>query len=78
LPTQGDDSSTVSTAVLKLLADENIDAAIIAWLRSTRLDVAWIAEIEPSISESAVIQLARSQDRTLLANDLDFGELAFR
>jgi predicted nuclease of predicted toxin-antitoxin system len=59
---------------MRLLADENMDEAIVQWLRNVRLDVKWIAQTHPGVSDPWVLQLANDEDRILLTNDLDFGE----
>ena len=61
-----------------LLADENIDSAIVHRLRSDNHDVTWIAELEPGISDDRVLKLADEQSRLLITADTDFGEFVFR
>lgn len=63
---------------MKLLADENIDAPIVHWLRSQGHDVMWVAEQTPGTSDEAVIQLASREGRFFITRDLDFGEMVFR
>ncbi len=63
---------------MRLLADENVDAAIVQYLRSDGCDVLSAAESLAGESDGVVLELARQQDRILLTNDLDFGELVFR
>jgi predicted nuclease of predicted toxin-antitoxin system len=63
---------------VRLLADENVDAAIVDWLRGERHDVLWAAEALAGQSDTAVLGRAREENRILLTNDLDFGELVFR
>jgi predicted nuclease of predicted toxin-antitoxin system len=63
---------------VKFLADENMDEAIVRWLRSLGLDVAWMVELGPGTEDQEVLALAERQGRILLTNDLDFGEHVFR
>jgi predicted nuclease of predicted toxin-antitoxin system len=63
---------------MRLLADENMDALIVAWLRHTGHDVVWVAELSPAITDSEVLALAQAQSRIVLTNDRDFGEAVFR
>lgn len=63
---------------MKLLADENIDAAIVDWLRSQGVDTTYIAEFAASASDDEVLLTARMDDRVLITSDLDFGEMVFR
>jgi predicted nuclease of predicted toxin-antitoxin system len=63
---------------LKLLADEGVDAAIVARLRLDGHDVLYIAEVAPGTTDNAVLELANGEERVLLTADKDFGELTFR
>lgn len=63
---------------MNLLADENVDADIVAWLREEGHDVVWAAEKARRMSDSALLKLARSENRIMLTFDLDFGELIYR
>jgi len=63
---------------MKLLANENIPAALTRSLRAAGHNVNWVSEISPGITDTQVIELAIQQDRILVTFDKDFGELAFR
>lgn len=63
---------------MNILADENIDAAIVQWLREQGLDILYIAEVSPSLNDETILAQARDEKRTLLTSDLDFGEIVFR
>jgi predicted nuclease of predicted toxin-antitoxin system len=63
---------------LKILADENVESAIVSWLREEGHDIFWAAESAPASDDESLIQLAQKEHRILLTNDLDFGELVFR
>jgi len=62
---------------MKLLADENVDAPIVNWLKTQGLDLLSIRETYPGISDEEIIVRAAAEDRVILTNDLDFGELVF-
>ncbi|MEA1964042.1 MAG: DUF5615 family PIN-like protein [Candidatus Aerophobetes bacterium] len=62
---------------MKFLADESVEKAVVDWLRDQKFDVAHIIEKVPSISDEEVIKLANSENRILITNDKDFGELIF-
>lgn len=62
---------------MKLLADANIEAALVRWLRLEHHDLVWAAEMSPSTPDSQLIALAAAQERVLLTYDRDFGELVF-
>lgn len=61
-----------------LLADENVPAATIAWLRAQGYDVLSIQEVAPGIADEAVLGMGAADSRILLTFDRDYGELIFR
>ncbi len=61
-----------------LLADENVDAPIVYALREAGLEVIYVAEVDPSISDELVLEQAGHAGALLLTADTDFGELVFR
>lgn len=63
---------------MRLLADEGVEAGIVARLRAEGHDVLYVAELAPGISDDAVLDLAATDERLLLTADKDFGELVFR
>jgi predicted nuclease of predicted toxin-antitoxin system len=63
---------------VNLLADEGVDAAIVARLRRDGHDVTYVAELAPGITDDAVLDLANAQARILITADKDFGELVHR
>jgi len=62
---------------MQFLADENLEKPIVDWLREEGHDVIYIAEEAPSIKDEKIIQLALKENRILITNDKDFGELVF-
>lgn len=62
---------------MKLLADANIEAALVRWLRSQHHDVVWANELPPATSDTALLSIANEQGRVLMTYDRDFGELVF-
>ena len=63
---------------MNLLADESIDRQIVNRLRQDGHSVHDVAEMEPGISDDAVLHLANQESAVLLTADKDFGELVFR
>lgn len=63
---------------MRLLADECCDAALVAALRTTGHDVRYVAEDFPGATDQVVLDLATRENRILLTEDKDFGELAVR
>jgi predicted nuclease of predicted toxin-antitoxin system len=60
------------------LADENVEAPIVAELRAIGHDVLYIIELGGSPSDDEIIKLANTERRILLTNDKGFGEKVFR
>ena len=60
------------------LADEGVDAGIVARLRSNGHDVVYVAELSPGVTDDVVLELANVEGRLLVTADKDFGELVFR
>lgn len=63
---------------MKLLADESVDGPIVDRLRAEGHHVWYVAEMEPGISDDAVLTLANRETAPLLTADKGFGELVFR
>ncbi|HEU4395095.1 MAG TPA: DUF5615 family PIN-like protein [Planctomycetota bacterium] len=63
---------------MRFLADENVHSDIVAWLRSGGHDVAYAAESEPGAADSVLLRRAREEDRVLVTDDKDFGDLVMR
>jgi predicted nuclease of predicted toxin-antitoxin system len=63
---------------MNLLADESVDFPIVESLRADGHTVVAIAELSPSISDDAVLNIANEQNLLLVTGDKDFGELVFR
>jgi predicted nuclease of predicted toxin-antitoxin system len=63
---------------VNFVADENIDRQIVDMLRSSGHQVVAIAEMNPGISDSIVLDSANQTASILLTADKDFGELVFR
>ncbi len=63
---------------MNFLADESVDRQIVARLRNDGHLVLYIADIEPSISDRAVFDLANENAALLITSDKDFGELVFK
>ncbi len=63
---------------MRWLADECVDAALVARLRGAGHDVSYIAEIASGVTDNEVLQRAQEEGLLLLTEDKDFGELVFR
>jgi predicted nuclease of predicted toxin-antitoxin system len=60
---------------VRLLADENIPRASIAWLQSCGHEISAIVEISPGADDRAVLDRTVSESRILLTFDRDYGRL---
>jgi predicted nuclease of predicted toxin-antitoxin system len=63
---------------MKLLADENLDRAIVHWLREQGHDVVWAAEVHQQADDDQLLLTANAESRIIITADLDFGEMIFR
>jgi predicted nuclease of predicted toxin-antitoxin system len=62
---------------MKIFADENMEAGIVRLLRQDGQDVLYGAEILAAAPDRDVLQKAAAEQRVVITNDLDFGELVF-
>ncbi len=60
------------------LADECCDALVVRTLRELGHDVTYVAELAPGLTDSDMLAQSVSEERILLTEDRDFGELVFR
>jgi len=63
---------------LKLVADESVDRHIVERLRKDGHRVWYVAEMDPGMSDQAVLSVANDEQAVLLTADKDFGELVYR
>ena len=63
---------------MRIVADENIEAAIIGELRANNYEVYAVVEQQFGITDQQVLAEANLQDSLLLTSDTDFGELVYR
>jgi len=64
---------------MKLLLDESVEYRLLAYLQHVGHDVTAIgADYPAGLKDHAVLAIAKSEQRILLTNDRDFGELIFR
>ena len=62
---------------MRFLADESCDFNIVRALRAAEFDVLAVAEVIPRATDARVIELAAAEDRILLTEDKDFGQLVY-
>jgi predicted nuclease of predicted toxin-antitoxin system len=62
---------------MRFLADESCDFAVVRSLRSAGHDVLAVSDIAPMAEDPDVINLAVNENRILLTEDKDFGQLVY-
>ena len=63
---------------MRFLADENVSRLVVERLCATGFEVASVRETRPGASDKEVLDEAASNDRLLVTEDRDFGELVIR
>lgn len=63
---------------MRFLVDECTGPAVARWLRGQRHDVSSVDEELRGESDERIISKAQAEERILITNDKDFGELIFR
>ncbi len=63
---------------MKLLANENFPIASVRLLRELGFDIIAIGEDNRGITDQSVMDLAESEQRTILTFDRDYGELIYK
>ena len=63
--------------MLRFLADESCDYAVVRVLTSLGHEVLPVAELSPAADDETVIGLALREERVLLTEDKDFGQLVY-
>ena len=64
--------------MLRLICNENIPRSAIERLRSRGHDVASVKELLRGAPDISVLAVAQAENRIIVTQDKDFGELAFR
>jgi predicted nuclease of predicted toxin-antitoxin system len=63
---------------VRFLADEDLHADLVRWLRSRGHDVSYAAETAAGEPDEALLRRAREDGRILVTDDKDFGEPVVR
>ena len=62
---------------LRIVIDENVDCRIMKYLRHEGFNIISVLEDYRSISDQAVLNLAKEKEALILTEDKDFGEWVF-
>ena len=63
---------------MRWLIDECVDEALVTHLRAAGHDVVYMSDVEPRATDADVLRRAQRENRLLLTEDKDFGDLVFR
>ena len=63
---------------MKFLADECCDTGLVSSLREDGHDVLYVLERKPGVSDDEVLTEAYVEERILVTEDKDFGDLVYR
>jgi predicted nuclease of predicted toxin-antitoxin system len=63
---------------MRWLVDECVDAPLVHQLRAGGHDILYMAEVAPCAGDEYVLARADQEQRLLLTEDKDFGDLVFR
>jgi len=63
---------------MKFLVDESVEYRIVIFLRELGFDALSVAEDFPTTADNQILTRAFREDRIVLTNDRDFGELIYR
>ena len=63
--------------MIKILADVNVEKAIVDFLREQDFDVIWIPDYNCKLSDEDLLKFANKDKRIIITNDKDFGELVY-
>ncbi len=74
---QGSVPASVKRSIIKFIADVNVEKAVVDFLRDEGYDVKWTADFGVAMPDQKLLDLANREQRILVTNDKDFGELTF-
>lgn len=63
---------------LKFIVDECLGTLISNWLKQNNFDVISVIETMPGKKDTDILNIAFAQNRILITNDKDFGDIVFQ
>jgi len=63
---------------MRFLVDESSDRLLANLVKEAGHDVVFIGDVMPTVSDEEVLLFAEQENRVLISDDKDFGELIFR
>jgi predicted nuclease of predicted toxin-antitoxin system len=62
---------------IKFLANVNVEKPLIDFLIEKGFDIRWVTNIDKRMPDDRVCEMANSEQRIIITNDKDFGEIVF-
>lgn len=62
---------------IRFVANVNVHNDIILFLRKNKYEVDWIYDIDMKMSDKAILELYFNENKILITNDKDFGDLIY-
>ncbi len=62
---------------IKFLANVNVEKPLIDFLNEKGFDIKWVTNIDKRMPDDRVCELANSEQRIIITNDKDFGDIVF-
>ena len=62
---------------MKFLADVNVEKGVVEYLLEKNYDIKWIPDYNCEMSDEDLLHLAHIENRIIVTNDKDFGELIY-
>jgi len=63
---------------MRFLIDESVEYRIVAFLRNLGYNTLSVAESFPSLDDKTILSIAYKENRIVITNDKDFGELIYK
>ena len=63
---------------MRFIVDESTGMAVVGYLRESGHDVLAVGEAMPQANDAQILDTAGKEERILITNDKDFGELVYR
>jgi predicted nuclease of predicted toxin-antitoxin system len=61
----------------KFLANVNVEKPLIDFLNDKGFDIKWVTNIDKRMPDDRICEIANSEQRIIITNDKDFGEIVF-
>jgi len=62
---------------IKFLANVNVEKPLVDFLYEKGFDIKWVTNIDKQMPDAHVCEIANKEQRVIITNDKDFGEIVF-